>query len=280
MDRIVKRSITAAVSARTGDAARATRDRWINLLGVRVSALNLRTAVASIGEAIDAGRPGYVCVTGVHGVIESQRDEDLRQIHNNAFLVTPDGMPLVWSLRSAGHRDSSRVYGPDLMLGVFEAGQARGDRHFLYGSTPATLARLQERLLERFPNAEIVGTYSPPFRPLTSEEEAAIAKEINEAGPDIVWVGLSTPRQERWMAAMRSSLDAPLLIGVGAAFDFHAGMKRQAPKIMQRSGLEWAFRLATEPRRLWRRYAVIVPAFVVLVAAQLLGRHRPIETPR
>jgi N-acetylglucosaminyldiphosphoundecaprenol N-acetyl-beta-D-mannosaminyltransferase len=253
---------------------------WINLLGVRVSALNLPAAVSAINNAIDSRDRGYICVTGVHGVIESQRDQSLRTIHNNAFLVTPDGMPLVWSLRLSGYRDSDRVYGPDLMLAMIEEGQHRGHRQFLYGSTPDTLAMLKARLLERFPHAQIVGTYSPPFRPLTHEEEVEIAELINRSGADIVWVGLSTPRQERWMSSMRPTLEAPILIGVGAAFDFHAGLKRQAPKTVQKIGLEWAFRLATEPRRLWRRYAVIVPTFAVLIVAQLLGRHVPIGEPR
>jgi N-acetylglucosaminyldiphosphoundecaprenol N-acetyl-beta-D-mannosaminyltransferase len=249
---------------------------WINVLGVRVSALDLPTAVARIEAGIEAGERGYVCVTGAHGIVECQSDPALRAVHNRAKLVTPDGMPLVWLLRWGGYRWSGRVYGPDLMLAVFDAGRRRRRRHFLYGSTPDTLDRLSTNLLRRFPDAEIVGSFSPPFRSLEPAEEAGIAATINASGADIVWVGLSTPRQELWMAGMRDRLTAPVLIGVGAAFDFHAGLKRQAPGLVQRSGLEWAFRLATEPRRLWKRYAVVVPTFTLLVAAQLLGRQMPI----
>lgn len=250
------------------------RGDWINLLGVRVSALDMPRAVARIRSAVETRARAYVCVTGVHGVIECQRDATLRAVHNAAYLVTPDGMPLVWALKLAGHRRSDRVYGPDLMLAVFEAGRAQGLRHFLYGSSQATLDRLRSRLLERFPGAEIVGTLSPPFRALEEREEDEIALAINATGADIVWVGLSTPKQELWMARMRDRLTPPVLIGVGAAFDFHAGVKRQAPRFVQRSGFEWLYRLASEPRRLGARYAVAVPSFLWLAAVQATGLRR------
>ena len=252
-----------------------------NVLGVRVSAVNLQTATARIQLAIAERKKGYVCVRDAHGIVRSQKDRDLRAIHNRAFLVTPDGMPLVWALRRDGHPSSDRVYGPDLMLALFEAGLSRNLKHFLYGAETETLAALQTRLIERFPDAHITGAYAPPFRDLLPHEEANIADAINRSGADIVWVGLSTPKQERWMARMRDRLDAPMLIGVGAAFDFHAGNKRQAPLFIQRSGFEWAFRLACEPRRLWRRYAVVVPSFLALSTLQRLGlRQFPIdETP-
>jgi N-acetylglucosaminyldiphosphoundecaprenol N-acetyl-beta-D-mannosaminyltransferase len=188
-------------------------------------------------------------------------------------------MPLVWALRLAGH-SAGRVYGPDLMRAMFEHGQERGHRHFLYGSRPETLSKLQFRLLDRYPDAKIVGAFSPPFRDLTPAEEHEITGAINASGADIVWVGLGTPRQEHWMAGMRERLDAPVLVGVGAAFDFIAGVTRQAPRWVQRSGFEWLYRLACEPRRLGRRYAVAVPSFLVLVALQLAGLRRlPIEEP-
>lgn len=244
---------------------------WVNVLGVRVSAVNLESATARIETAIARGRKGYVCVRDAHGVIRCQKDVHLRSVHNRAFLVTPDGMPLVWALKHAGHADASRVYGPDLMLRIFEASQSKGYRHFLYGATDKTLGLLQARLLDRFPEARIVGTYAPPFHDLSPQEEADIAARINQSGADVVWVGLGSPKQELWMARMRDCLDASMLLGVGAAFDFHAGIKRQAPKIIQTSGLEWAFRLACEPRRLWRRYAVVVPSFILLTALQRLG---------
>jgi N-acetylglucosaminyldiphosphoundecaprenol N-acetyl-beta-D-mannosaminyltransferase len=251
---------------------------WTNVLGVRISAVNLETATGLIQQAIDDGTKGYVCVRDAHGVVRCQKDLELRSIHNRAYLVTPDGMPLVWALKHAGHLTSDRVYGPDLMLSVFEAGTATGVRHFLYGATATTLDMLKERLLEKFPEARIAGSHAPPFRSLSLEEEADIAGLINRSGADIVWVGLSSPKQELWMARMRDRLDASMLIGVGAAVDFHAGLKRQAPKIIQRSGFEWAFRLLCEPRRLWRRYAYVVPTFISLTALQRLGlRKFPIE---
>ena len=241
------------------------------MLGVNISAVNLSSATRRIENAISLGKKGYVCVRDAHGVIRCQRDARLRAIHNHAFLVTPDGMPLVWALRRAGYADAGRVYGPDLMLSLFRAGEASGLRHFLYGATAATLEKLQTRLREKFPNARITGAYAPPFRALCPQEEAGIAEQINRSGADIVWVGLGSPKQELWMAEMRGRLDAAMLIGVGAAFDFHAGLKRQAPKAIQKSGLEWAFRLVHEPRRLWRRYAVTVPGFICLSAMQRLG---------
>jgi N-acetylglucosaminyldiphosphoundecaprenol N-acetyl-beta-D-mannosaminyltransferase len=251
---------------------------WINVLGVRVSAVNLESATRRIEAAIAEGRREYVCVRDAHGVVRCQKDAELRSAHNRAFLVTPDGMPLVWALKRAGYVDSDRVYGPDLMLALIKAGlskgASRGLRHYFYGATPGTIERLQARLVEKFPGLDIAGSYAPPFRDLTAWEEAEIAGEINRSTPDIVWVGLGSPKQELWMARMRAGLDAPILIGVGAAFDFHAGLKPQAPRILQRSGFEWAFRLACEPRRLWRRYAVVVPSFLVLILLQRLGLRR------
>lgn len=251
---------------------------WTNVLGVRVSAVNLKSATEFIQKAIEDGRKEYVCVRDAHGIVRCQDDPELRSIHNRAFLVTPDGMPLVWALRKAGHAESGKVYGPDLMLSVFDAGSAKGLRHFLYGATAETLEQLQARLLAKFPQAQIVGSYAPPFRKLSTQEEADIADKLNRSGADIIWVGLSSPKQELWMAHMRDRLEASMLIGVGAAFDFHAGLKRQAPRFIQRSGFEWAFRLLCEPRRLWRRYALVVPTFISLSAFQRLGlRQFPIE---
>jgi N-acetylglucosaminyldiphosphoundecaprenol N-acetyl-beta-D-mannosaminyltransferase len=254
------------------------RAQRANILGVGVSAINMSMALATIDRWIDTRRRHYVCITGVHGVMESQRDPELRRIHNTAGMATPDGMPLVWMLWASGHRRADRVYGPDLMLAVLERSQERGYRHFLYGSSEATLARLQLNLHARFPGLSIVGSHSPPFRPLTPSEDAAVVEMINAARPDVVWVGLSTPKQERWMAEHRDRLEAPVLVGVGAALDFHAGLLRQAPRFMQRSGSEWLFRLAMEPRRLWRRYLRNNPAFLFHISGQKLGLRRyPLE---
>lgn len=253
---------------------------WMNLLGVRVSAVNMTSAVRSILGAIAAGRKGYVCLRDVHGVVRCQNDEALQRAHNRAFLVTPDGMPLVWALKAAGHKSADRVYGPDLMLALFDKGRETGTRHFLYGTTPEVLEKLSARLTEAYPGVEIVGTYAPPFRALTESESEEIAVAINATKADIVWVGLSTPKQELWMAEMRPALDAGMLMGVGAAFDFHAGVKSQAPRFIQRSGFEWLYRLASEPRRLFRRYAVVIPSFLSLAALQVTGLREFPMAPR
>jgi N-acetylglucosaminyldiphosphoundecaprenol N-acetyl-beta-D-mannosaminyltransferase len=203
--------------------------------------------------------------------MESQRDAELRAIHNAAGMVTPDGMPLVWISRATGFHHVERVYGPDLMLACCEVSQTAGYRHYFYGGAPGVPERLAERLQSRFAGLKVVGSYSPPFRALTPVEDASVVDQINRAGPDIVWVGLSTPKQERWMSEHRGRLHAPVLIGVGAAFDFHAGLKQQAPGWMQRSGLEWLYRLCQEPRRLWRRYLRNNPLFVWYFCLQSLG---------
>lgn len=246
----------------------------VNVLGVGVSAVNMPQALASIDAWIDSGGSHYVCVTGVHGVMESQHDEELRRIHNSADMVVPDGMPLVWLSRLHGQRAVERVYGPDLLLACCAASAGTRPRHFFFGSTPAVVQRLIDRLCVQFPTLKVAGTYSPPFGAITPDEDERAVRSINGAHPDIVWVGLGTPKQERWMANHVGRVHAPVMIGVGAAFDFVSGTKRQAPRWMQRSGLEWAFRLANEPRRLGKRYLVNNPAFVWLVLQQSLGvRH-------
>jgi N-acetylglucosaminyldiphosphoundecaprenol N-acetyl-beta-D-mannosaminyltransferase len=248
------------------------RDDRADILGVRVSAINPDDAVATIECWIGERSHNYVCITGVHGIMESQRDLRLRAIHNAAGLVTPDGMPLVWLSRWLGKQRTRRVYGPDLMRRLTEISAARGYRQFYYGGAEGVAEQLKERLSKVHPALQVVGTLCPPFRPLTVEEDQTIVETINAARPDIVWVGLSTPKQEYWMASHLGRVDAPVLIGVGAAFDFLAGTKQQAPRWMQRSGLEWLFRLLSEPRRLWRRYFYIVPTFMVLAALELAQR--------
>lgn len=248
--------------------------RRINVLGLPIAGIDIPEAVSIFDGWIARGAREYVTVTGAHGVVESLRDDGLAAIHRRAGLSVPDGMPLVWHAWYRGAKNTRRCYGPDLMLAVLAHSAAKGYRHYLYGGGEGVADLLKKKLLERFPDLEICGCYTPPFRPLTEAESAKIAADINAAAPHIVWVGLSTPKQERWMASFRDRLDAPILVGVGAAFDFHTGLKRQAPRIFQRFGLEWAYRLATEPRRLWRRYLDIVPTFFFQSILQLSGVKR------
>lgn len=245
----------------------------VDVLGVGISAVAFDDAVATIDRFVAERRRTYVTLTGVHGVMEAQRSTELLAIHNRADLTCPDGMPMVWAAHWAGIAGCERVYGPDLLLALCAHGVPAGWRHYFYGGAPGVADRLAARLAERFPGLEVAGTWCPPFRPLTSDEERAVIDDIDAAAPDLVWVGLSTPKQERWMAAMRDRLEAPVLLGVGAAFDLHAGLVPQAPAWMQARGLEWAFRLAQEPRRLGKRYLVNNPGF----AARIVRRPpRPI----
>ena len=243
----------------------------VNVLGVGVSALNMELALEAIAGALDRKEQGYVCVTNVHGVSEALADEGFRRILNRAFLCTPDGMPLVWAGRWQGRKEMDRVYGPDLMLAMLELSEKKGYRHFFYGGANGSAEALRERMMKRFPRAQIVGTWEPPFRRLDAEEEGELKKRMREARPDVMWVGLGLPKQERFMAEHLGQLDVTLMAGVGAAFDFHAGRVRQAPRWMQRSGLEWLFRLGCEPRRLWKRYLVNNPLFVIRFACQCAG---------
>lgn len=216
--------------------------------------------------------PGrYVCVTSVHGIVTAVRDGSFRRMLNGADMATPDGMPVVWAMRSFGVKEQTRVYGPNLMLALCEQAVKAGHRIYLYGALPETLDELILRLWTRFPGLQIAGYESPPFRALTPEEDAAAVQRILDSRADIVFVGLSTPKQERWMSSHRDKLPGVVMFGVGAAFDFHAGNLRQAPRWMQNSGLEWLFRLLMEPKRLWKRYVSIVPIFLPLWALQKVG---------
>ncbi len=243
----------------------------VNILGVGISAINMGLAREAILTALQRRAKGYVCVTGVHGVIESQRDPQLRSIHNRAFLCTPDGMPMSWIGRWRGYRQMDRVYGPDLLLDICSISAEHGITHFFYGGANGVADCLVQRLQAQFPGLRVVGTYQPPFRPLNDAEAADLQQRLAAVRPDILWVGLSTPKQERFMAEYLPKLEVTLMVGVGAAFDIHAGQLRQAPRWMQRHGLEWVFRLACEPRRLWRRYFRNNPLFVLLLCGQALG---------
>ncbi|MBN1668949.1 MAG: WecB/TagA/CpsF family glycosyltransferase [Anaerolineales bacterium] len=241
-----------------------------DLLGVQISAINMQQALATIDEWLRFRQPNYICVTSAHGVIEAQEQPELRHILNQSGLSTPDGMSIVWLLKLMGHRNVGRVYGPDLMLAVCEQSIEKGYRHYLFGGAEGVADKLAAALQTRFPGLQIAGTYCPPFHIPSPEEDQMMVDLINQSGADIVWVGISTPKQERWMASHLGQLEAPVMVGVGAAFDFLSGVKRQAPRWIQRSGLEWLFRLANEPRRLWPRY-IQYPGFILKAAAQLLG---------
>jgi N-acetylglucosaminyldiphosphoundecaprenol N-acetyl-beta-D-mannosaminyltransferase len=243
----------------------------VNVLGVGISAINLRQAVETIEGWIRDRDRRYVNVCTVHTVMECQQDERLRQIVNRSGLSTPDGMPLVWLSRWHGHRHARRVYGPDLMLALCERSQTTGHRHYFYGGRPGVAELLVTKLRSKFPGLHVAGTHTPPMRAAGAIEDASVIATINDASPDVVWVGLGTPKQDFWVGLHRPLLTAPVIIAIGAAFDFHAGLLTQAPAWMQRSGLEWLFRLSQEPRRLAYRYLVYNPMFVTMVAMQLSG---------
>lgn len=241
-----------------------------NILGVGVSAINMPQAVAQIAAWIEARSPQYVCVTPAHGVMDCYRDPGLKQIFNHSGMTTPDGMAIVWLLKLYGHQHVSRVYGPDLLLATCQAGLAKGWRHYFYGGQPGVAEKLAAVLTEQFPGLQVAGTFTPPFRPLIEAEAQEVEDKIRTARPDIVWVGLSTPKQEVWMSEFIRQLDVPVLVGIGAAYDFLSGEKKQAPRWVQRSGLEWLYRFFSEPRRLWRRY-IRYPKFVLLALGQRLN---------
>ncbi len=245
-----------------------------NILGVGVSAINMQQALDQMVCWIEQRGRVYIVVAPVHTVMESQFSADYRQLLNQADMITPDGMPLVFLSRWLGQPHVRRVYGPDVMLNFSRLSADRGFRHFYYGGAEGIPDLLAETLTAKFPGLQVVGTYSPPFRPLTLEEDQAIIDMINAANPDVVWIGLGCPKQDIWMAQHRDKLNAPILIGVGAAFDFLSGQKSQAPRWMMRYSLEWLYRLLQEPRRLWRRYLLCNPLFILLVLLQLAGLRR------
>jgi N-acetylglucosaminyldiphosphoundecaprenol N-acetyl-beta-D-mannosaminyltransferase len=239
------------------------------ILGVRVDVTSYRRATDQILDWAERRLSRLVCCASVNNIMAARDSSDFRKVMASADLVTSDGMPLVWLLRRLGIRDAERVYGPDLMPSVLEAAAESGVPVGLYGGSVEVLARLIERLAARFPALNIAYAESPPFREPTREEDERTTQAIADAGVRILFIGLSTPKQERWMYSHRGRVDA-VMLGVGAAFDFLAGAKPQAPRWMQRRGLEWLFRLATEPRRLWRRYLGQNPRFAVLALAQVV----------
>ena len=243
----------------------------VNILGVGVSALNMELALRETELLLDRGEQGYVCVTGVHGIMEAQADEAFREILNRSFLTTPDGMPTVWLGHIHGFKHMTRVYGPDYMLALCERSVERGYKHFLYGGKHGVAEELRAALTQRFPGLQIVGTYTPPFRPLNAAEEDDLRSQLERSQADVLWCGLSTPKQERFMATYSRRMPVQLMVGVGAAFDLLSGNLDEAPDWMKKAGLQWLYRLIKEPRRLWKRYLINNPKFTWLTFLQLTG---------
>lgn len=249
----------------------AGRRRLVSVVGAPIDAISWDETCAVIARWAQRRESRYVCICNVHSVITAQQDPDFHDVIEQADMATPDGAPVAWMMRRLGYRDQTRINGPDLMFRYCAQAAQRDERIFLYGNTPETLETLQQRLHMAFPTLQIAGCFSPPFRALTPEEDAEIVQRINASGAGTVWVSLGCPKQERWMAAHRGRVQA-VMLGVGAAFDYHAGTLQRAPLWMQRHGLEWLHRFWSEPRRLGRRYLVTNTRFLVQVVKQLLGR--------
>lgn len=244
--------------------------RFSNILGVRVNALKVILTLNIIEDWIEKRNNNYICITPAHSIMDCYKDHELRNIFNKSGLTTPDGMAVVWIMRLLGFKETERVYGPDLMNSVCEMSVLKGWKHYFYGGAPDIAEALHEGLLMLYPGLNVVGTFSPPFRELTKEEDELIIKQINQTAADIVWVGISSPKQERWMFNHLGKIKAPVMVGVGAAFDFLSGNKKQAPLWIQKCGFEWLYRFIQEPKRLWPRYKQY-PLFIVLVLLQILG---------
>jgi N-acetylglucosaminyldiphosphoundecaprenol N-acetyl-beta-D-mannosaminyltransferase len=243
----------------------------VELLGIPFAVTDYERTMDWLDGMVASRTSGYVIAAAVHCVMVCQEDPEMRRAVLGSSLTVPDGQPLVWAMNALGHDLPSRVYGPELMARYCHRSAGTGIRMYLYGGrNQGALVQLALNLRQRYPGLKIVGGYAPPYRPLTDAEEKWVADDVKRSGADVVWVGIGVPKQEKWMAQMRPKLAAPLLIGVGAAFDFHAGLVPQAPSLMQELGLEWAYRLAHEPRRLWRRYARYNPRFVAGFARQYL----------
>jgi N-acetylglucosaminyldiphosphoundecaprenol N-acetyl-beta-D-mannosaminyltransferase len=252
-----------------------------DVLGVPLAVVDYEQAIDVMDGMIERRERGYVCAAAVHVVMVARHDPEARGALRGASLVVPDGRPLVWALNLLGAGLRDRVYGPELTMRYCRRAAERGRRVWLYGgATPAALAQLEQVLRERFPGIEVAGGWSPPHRSLTPAEARELAARIDADRADVVLVGVGAPKQEKWMAQMRPLLEAPLLVGVGAAFDFIAGRKRQAPAWMQRAGLEWLFRLTQDPVRLAPRYLRYNPAFVAAFARQYIGERRALDRLR
>ena len=243
----------------------------VNVLGVGVHAVDMQSTASLLEASIRGGGKEYVCLTGVHGIMEAQRDPGLKSIFSKALLVVPDGMPTVWIGHFQGFSAMQRVFGPDLMMEIIGRSEFRNCVHFFCGGEPGVAERLRDEILRRYPWVQIAGTYSPPFRSMTEMEEDCLKAKVRSLQPDIIWVGLSTPKQERFMARYLPVLETKLMIGVGAAFLFHTGAIQDSPKWVKDAGLQWLHRLVQEPFRLWKRYLLNNPRFIFCALLQMTG---------
>ena len=242
-----------------------------NMLGVGIDVINFEKAIARIEEFIKGNKSSYVCVNSIQDIMIAQKDKKFKEIINCANMATPDGWPVVWGMRAKRYEQKNRVTGPDLMLRLCEHSLKKGYSHFFYGGEEGVPQLLEKKLKDRFPGLQVAGAYSPPFRPLGEEEDNKVVDMLNKSGANILWVGLGTPKQHFWIRDHLEKVKIPVMIGVGAAFDFHSGRIKRAPRWMQDIGLEWFHRLCKEPRRLWRRYLEYIPGFAVKFIAQYLG---------
>jgi len=240
-------------------------------LGVDVDAVNIENVVIEADNQINTSKKGYITVTGVHGIMESQRSEYVKSAHKNAWVVVPDGMPLVYIGRIRGHKNMRRCFGPDLMYALLEHSVKNRYTHFFYGGKDGVAQLLKQKLEQKIPGLQVIGTYTPPFRPLNDQEKNELIETVSQLKPHFIWVGMSTPKQELFMIEYLPLLDTNIMVGVGAAFDYHTDQLKRAPKWMQTLALEWLFRLIMEPKRLWRRYLVNNPLFLVKLIFQVTG---------
>lgn len=252
------------------------------ILGLRIDAVDISRAVDVIAAWVANGEQRYVCAAPAHSIMDCYRRPYLYRLFNASGMTVPDGMAVAWLVRWRGYKDVSRVAGSDLLDAIMQQSLAQGWKHYFYGGAPGIPEKLSARLEEKYPGVKMVGSYSPPFRPLTEEEDREIVAEINAAAPDILWVGIGSPKQERWMAGHMDKVKGAVMIGVGAAFDFLSGQKKRAPLWMQRLGLEWLYRFISEPKRLWPRYSqyplFVLLAFVEAMGIQVDGRRSPQKT--